>query len=111
MFELGFERVAAAEVAGHVAADFDFGFWGRSQMKVRVEAGGGVDLADGDVELFREQVELVGGEVSELVLDGAKFVEQAKCSASMISGDWCVESYRARYVSTIGIVAGYRVAY
>ena len=55
---------------------------------MRVEAGGGVNLADGDVDFLRKKLELVGREVSEFVLDGAEFVEQAEFSASMISGDW-----------------------
>jgi hypothetical protein len=87
LFQLRFELIAPTQVAGHVGTDFDFSFWRWSQVKVRIEASGGVNLADGDVDFLRKKLELVGREVSEFVLDGSEFVEQAEFSASMISGD------------------------
>ena len=58
-------------------------------MEMRIEAGDGMNLAYRDVDFLRKQLELVGGEVAEFVLDASEFVEQAEFSASMISGDWC----------------------
>ena len=54
-----FQFRAAAQVAGHVGTDLYFhARWG-GQVKVRIETGDGMNLADRDVVLERELLELI----------------------------------------------------
>jgi hypothetical protein len=64
------DLVGSAEMATHVGTDAHVDFWRRAEMKVRIEAGYGVDLTDGDIDFRRKRCEAVGGQVTEISLDG-----------------------------------------
>lgn len=44
-------------------------------MKVGIKTGHRMDLAEGDINLPRQHLELLGGQVAELSLDGPQFVK------------------------------------
>ena len=67
--ESGADLVGAAEVATHIGTDAHVDFWWRAEMKVRIKAGYGVNLTDGDIDFRRKRCEAVGGQVTEISLD------------------------------------------
>jgi hypothetical protein len=69
--ERGADLVGSAEMAAHVGADADIYSRRRAQVKMRIEAGHGVNLTHGDIDFRGERCESVGGQVTEVALYGS----------------------------------------
>jgi hypothetical protein len=76
MFQLCFQIGATTQVAAHVGADFDFGAGRRSQMKMGIKTGYGVNLADGNIDLRGQLPQLIGRQIPKLLLNRPEMVEQ-----------------------------------
>ena len=74
--QCGFYFNAAAQMTTHVGADPDIHLGRRSQLKMGIEAGHGMNLAQRDVNLPRQSPQLVCRQIAEFVLNDSEFVEQ-----------------------------------
>ena len=62
------------------AQTLHFSAWGRGEVKVRIEAGHGVDLAHRHIDPARQLLQLIRRQVAELLLDRPELVEQGASS-------------------------------
>jgi hypothetical protein len=67
-FEDRAKPVCALQMARHVAANPNVGFWRRRQPKVRKKAGNAVQAGNGYVYSLRQRVQLLGRQETELLL-------------------------------------------
>ena len=69
------QRIGATQMTSHVGADPHSNLRGRRQMKVRKEIRHAVNVVQRDFGLLRERLQLLARQVTVLILNGSKIVE------------------------------------
>ena len=72
-----FQVAAAAQMAGHIGADAHFSLGRRREMEVGIKTGYCMDLAERHLNLSGKILQPIGRQVTELMLYGPEFVDQA----------------------------------
>ena len=76
-----FQIGSASQMARHIGADTHFRLGRRREMKVGIETGYRMDLAERHLNLGGEFMQRVGWQIAELLLNGPEFVDQAPWSS------------------------------